>query len=450
MVKFFKVNNKSAQANLVGKELTVIIERLDDHGRGVCYVNKKAIFIEYVLPDEKVTIKIIEQNSKFIKAKLLKVLIPSKQREKPKCTHFYSCGGCDLQHIKAQQQRDFKQQKIEKLFNRQNIQQNLPWQPSLHFQPYGYRRKSRIGVQYNKAGEAIVGYRQSNTNNLVNIKSCPILLDAASHLFPILKKVIDSLKSRKSIGHIECLVVNQDDNKVQLHLVIRQLSSLNDNDKILWQAAANKYHWQLWFDDGKTINKFPDEKYSQELSYHLLDDSKIAFGVNDFIQVNHQINQAMVEQAIQWLALENSDIVLDLFCGLGNFSLPMAKKAKRVYGIEGVQAMVDKAKLNASVNNLTNCSFFQMDLNSPWQTDSWQETKFSKVLLDPARAGAEFAVREIAKLRPKLIVYVSCEPTTLARDSAILLQQGYKVIKIAIMEMFSQTKHVETMVLFED
>lgn len=451
MVKFFKVNNnKSPQANLVGKELTIIVERLDDNGRGVGYFNKKAIFIDYALPSEKVTIKVTEQNSKFIKAKLLKIVEPSDKRVKPQCSHFYSCGGCDLQHLQEEEQRNFKQQKIDKLFNRQNIFQRLPWQYSLSFQPYHYRRKTRIGVQYNKAGEAIVGYRQSNTNNLINIKNCPVLLDVASDIFPILKEVIDSLEGIKSIGHIECLVTNLDEsNKEQLHLVIRQLISLNENDKKIWQSAALKYHWRLWFDNGKEVKPLFEIDSPNTLFYHLLDGSKITYNVNDFIQVNHEINQTMVAQAITWLALENTDKVLDLFCGLGNFSLPIAKQVKVLYGVEGVQTMVNKAKHNANINNINNCSFHQMDLNSPWQMNNWQETEFNKVLLDPARAGAEFAVSEIAKFSPQLIVYVSCDPSSLARDSAILIQQGYKIEKIALMEMFSQTKHAETMVLFQ-
>ena len=187
---------------------------------------------------------------------------------------------------------------------------------------------------------------------------------------------------------------------------------------------------------------------NKALNYALTDTIDIGFTVHDFIQVNHLVNQQMVEQAQAWLALDESDVVLDLFCGLGNFSLPIAQQVNSVVGIEGVESMVEKAQENALKNNLSNCHFYQADLNSDWQNQSWVKQKYTKVLLDPARAGAYQALVQLLTFKVDKILYVSCDPASLARDAKLLIEHGYKIEKIALMDMFSQTKHVETMVMF--
>jgi 23S rRNA (uracil1939-C5)-methyltransferase len=186
-----------------------------------------------------------------------------------------------------------------------------------------------------------------------------------------------------------------------------------------------------------------------ELSYVLEDEINIHFSNTDFIQVNQQVNLRMITQALDWLKPEANDQILDLFCGLGNFSLPLAKRVAKVVGVEGVQLMVNKAQANAQLNNIDNCQFYQADLNSQWLSNSWAKNNFTKVLLDPARAGAEQAVEQITQLNVATILYVSCDPTTLAIDSQHLLEKGYSIVKIGLIDMFSQTKHVETMVLFQ-
>ena len=285
------------------------------------------------------------------------------------------------------------------------------------------------------------------------------MVEPLNVIFPLLKKLLAQLTVQSAIGHIEVIQADivetilaeqrQKDNHVVL--VIRQLKSMNETDIELWQSYARKYRWQVIIDDGNKQLPLVSTKdeHSAVLSYALADKSKIYFASSDFIQINHQVNNAMISQALAWLNLSASDNVLDLFCGLGNFSLALAKQAKLVVGIEGVQVMVEKASHNALVNGLDNCQFYQADLNSSWLLDSWAKDQvFDKVLLDPARAGAEQAVSQIAKLHIPSVLYVSCDPATLARDSAILIAQGYKLEKISLMDMFAQTKHVETMVLF--
>ena len=267
------------------------------------------------------------------------------------------------------------------------------------------------------------------------------------------------LTVKSAIGHIEVIQADiiemngqtKEQHNNQVVIVVRQLKPMNETDVELWLSHAQQYGWHVIIDDGNKQQPLvtPIVAGSSVLSYELADSSKVQFSSSDFIQINHQVNNAMIDQALAWLNISATDNVLDLFCGLGNFSLALAKYAKCVVGVEGVQGMVDKATQNALVNNLGNCQFYQADLNSDWLTGPWAKShKFNKVLLDPARAGAEQAVLQIATLEIPSVLYVSCDPATLARDSALLISKGYKIEKISLMDMFSQTKHVETMVLF--
>lgn len=464
MANFFKENTKK-QVNKQSKQTnTVTIDKLDLNGCGVGRYQQKPIFVTGSLPSETVDVRIIEQKNKYILAKLLNVNKPSEYRVAAKCQHFSLCGGCDLQHLDYAEQLLFKQKKIVELFSRSGVSSELinqlPWQKPIESSQWHYRRKARIGVQFDKNSQAIIGFRQKATNQLISIKSCPILVKPASDIFPLLKALLAKLTVKKAIGHIEVLaadVVDDDDKINHLTLMIRQIRPINAHDRQLWQAYAEKYAWTVQFVENKKGQDNSDEQIStsvaqlnhSELSYKLHDDIHIHFSNMDFIQINQPVNLAMIEQALAWLIPEPEDQVLDLFCGLGNFSLPLAKKVAKVVGVEGVQLMVDKAQANAKSNGIDNCQFYQADLNSQWLSSDWAKNNFTKVLLDPARAGAEHAVEQISQLNISTILYVSCDPTTLARDSQILLEKGYTVVKIGLIDMFSQTKHVETMVLFQ-
>lgn len=458
MANFFKPKPTSQN---VGQQISITIDKLNDQGCGVGRYQKKPIFVEGTLPLEKVEVKITEKKSKYFQGKLIAIKQESSDRVDPKCKYFYRCGGCDLQHLNYVEHLNFKQNKVETLFSREGVLANrderLPWQPAITSQAYHYRRKARIGVQYNKKGDAIVGFRQKGTNQLVSINECVVLTPLLSHIFNPLKKLIATLSLSQSIGHIEVIDTEK------LTVVVRQLKALNAVDTNLWQLAAQKNAWNVLIDSGDALLPLPplnhelspadvgvttaDESLN-ELSYRLSDELNIKFNANDFIQVNHDVNAKMVEQAINWLNLSPADVVLDLFCGLGNFSLPIASRVTKVIGVEGMQSMVDKASHNALQNNLDNCDFYQANLNSAWSEQAWINTPFTKVLLDPARAGAWEAVNELVPLKIPTLLYVSCDPQTLARDAQYLTSQGYKIKKIALMDMFSQTKHIETMVLF--
>ncbi|WP_159818626.1 23S rRNA (uracil(1939)-C(5))-methyltransferase RlmD [Colwellia sp. 20A7] len=469
MANFFQVSNKKSVKAQEKQKLTVKVERLDSNGCGVAYYQSKPVFIHGTLPNENVDAKVVEQKSKYTLAKLLTINKASQHRVIAKCQHFTLCGGCDIQHLEYSQQLDFKKNKIIELFSRSgvagNIVATLPWQAPIVSSPWEYRRKARIGVQFDKHSQATIGFRQKATNQLAAIKSCPVLVEPAANIFPLLKTLINKLSVKKAIGHIE--IISTDDLDTtdlatvdinsttkplkKLTLIIRQIRAINEHDRKLWQEYAEKNCWNIYFQTNDS-NKENINKSSlvsaDSLSYRLANGIQINFSSTDFIQINQQVNMAMVEQALDWLSPQKNDDILDLFCGLGNFSLPLAQQAKQVIGVEGVQSMVDKASANAKFNHIDNCRFFQADLNSEWLSNAWAKHEFNKVLLDPARAGAEFAVEQVIKLNIPTILYVSCDPTTLARDSQLLILKGYKIEKIGLIDMFSQTKHVETMVLF--
>jgi 23S rRNA (uracil1939-C5)-methyltransferase len=461
MANYFKASNKKT---LVGQTLSIKIERLDHQGCGVIksskLAGKKPIFVAGALPNERVNIKITAQKSKYLQAKLLEVIQSSEHRIEPGCQHYLRCGGCDLQHISIAEQLVFKQQKVSDLFHRQGVDATLPWQETIKSTPWHYRRKARLGVQYDKLDQITLGFRKKATNSLTPIKNCPVLVEPLAKLFPTIKKQLTQLTLTRSVGHIE--VISTD----VVSFIIRQLKPLNQKDTQLWQDFALAENVQLFIDDGKTIKALTAVKpLAYTLSTQTISHSEVTqdgefinmvFTPDDFIQVNHQVNNEMVKQALVWLALEPDDNVLDLFCGLGNFTLPIAKQVNSVIGVEGVASMTKRAADNAALNQLDNCHFFHADLNSTWQGQPWADKAFNKVLLDPARAGAYEAILQLLTFNQskntadqiKMILYVSCDPATLARDASLLLEQGFTLKKIALMDMFAQTKHVETMVLF--
>lgn len=436
MANFFKASPKKKPNT---QHLTVTVSRLDPQGCGVAFQGEKPIFIEGALPNEAVEVSIYEQKSKFSKAKLLRVITASADRTDVKCRHYFQCGGCNLQHMGYQPQLAYKQDKIIQLLSRQALNESLPWQEPIVSEPWHYRRKARIGVQYNKHGEAIVGFRQRESNHLIGIKSCPVIVETFDNIFAELKNVLAKLSGKNAVGHVEIIAANEN------VVVVRQLVKLSMQDQQLWQEFSSKNNWVVYFDYGDKVLPLTEDK---TLFYSLTNDIKIEFSVNNFIQVNHLVNQQMVAQAQTWLALDDKDIVLDLFCGLGNFSLPIAQQVNTVVGIEGITSMVEMAQENADKNGINNCQFYQADLNGDWQEQHWAKQKYTKVLLDPARAGAYQALMQLLPLKIKQVLYVSCDPASLARDAKLLIEHGYKIEKIALMDMFSQTKHVETMVMF--
>ncbi|WP_068546743.1 23S rRNA (uracil(1939)-C(5))-methyltransferase RlmD [Thalassotalea crassostreae] len=437
MVNFYKPKAVKKQQNRL---ITVEINSLDINGDGVSRIGKKPVFISGALPGEKVEAKVSEEKSKYLRARAIKIYQQSEQRVEPKCRHFYQCGGCDLQHMSSDAQIAYKQKKVATLFSRNADLNDLPWQAPLISEQWNYRRKARIGVQYNKLNQTTIGFRQKGSNVLTPVKSCHLLPSIFADEFSAFHELLDNFTSHRAISHIEIIDAERP------AVIFRQVAKLTAHDLALLEKFSTSKDYQLLLQTDNAIVDLNKQKPGL-FSYDICG-SQLQFSESDFVQVNSHLNIAMVEQAIDYLQLEASDTVLDLFCGLGNFSIPMAKMVNKVIGVEGVQAMVDRAQSNAQLNQLSNCEFLQADLNVEKDRFDWLNSDIDKVLLDPARAGAFNAVKNIVELNVNLILYISCDPATMTRDAKILFEHGYKLEKLSLMDMFSQTRHVETMALF--
>ncbi len=424
----------------------VQIEAMSHEGRGIAHIGGKTVFVFGALKGEEVRIQIQKTNRNYDQAITLDVIQASAKRVQPKCAAFEVCGGCSLQHMDNVDQVVFKQQSLLEMMEhaRIDVGQVLP---PLRSQAWGYRRKARLGVKYvRKKGRALVGFRERNTRYLADMSSCEVLVPEVGHRLHALASLIESLEARESIPQIE---VASDDHHVAL--VFRNLRDLSDADteKLIDFARDNEFWIQLQPGGPNSItNLYPPE---QPLYFSPLenDDIKIGFKVIDFTQVNTGINQQMVKQVLSFLDLKCTDRVLDLFCGLGNFSLPIARRCSTLTGVEGDLAMVTRARQNALEHGIVNSDYFVADLTRLDPDAGWMKQQYDKILIDPPRSGALEIVNSIARFNARVLVYVSCQPSSLVRDSKIICDNGYRLSHLGIIDMFPQTAHVESMAVFE-
>ncbi|NGZ65933.1 23S rRNA (uracil(1939)-C(5))-methyltransferase RlmD [Vibrio aestuarianus subsp. cardii] len=436
MARFFQPKKKT---QLETKHQTVLIERLDHQGAGIAYQQKKPIFIDGALPGEQVLIQLSESKSKFSRGQLIKVLKPSEQRIDAFCPHYSQCGGCDLQHLTHEAQIEHKQQTLSQLMAK-FAGQTLTLSEPVSGPDKGYRRRARISLLWDKKQQQLLfGFRKKQSKQIVNITDCSVLEPQLNQLLAPLKALLTTFKQQEQLGHVELVLGEQG-----AVIVLRHLKALAPEDKQALLEFAAQHQ--------ATLYVVPQSEQLEILSGKEATYSEggviIPFLPSNFIQVNRYVNQKMVEQAMDWLQISPEDRVLDLFCGLGNFSLPIAKRAQFVVGVEGVDEMVTQAQQNATHNNINNIAFYQANLEQDLSSQGWAKEKFAKVLLDPARAGAVGIVDQLSRLGAKSVVYVSCNPATLARDSQSLISQGYKLVKLGMLDMFPHTSHLESMALF--
>ena len=442
MAQFFKAAPTKSAKNRILKNIR--IEKLDHQGRGIAYFQNKPLFIDGGLIGETLDIQILESKKRYSKGLIKKINQASELRVEAPCPHYNECGGCHLQHISHASQIDIKSAGLISLFERFAKQAPEQLAPAVIDKPWGYRRTARFGLQFDKKSKQLkMGFRRALTNDLIDQQVCPVLLPQLERLIVPLKKILNSLKSRAELGHIELTFSDQG-----VVILLRHLKVLPESDVQLLRQFLESEQLHFFAQDSK--HALSCLSGSDQLSYQLKEwECTLNFSPTDFLQVNGQVNQKMVAQALNWLAVAKEDVVLDLFCGLGNFTLPLAKQVTKVVGIEGVQKMVDRAADNTALNGLSNASFYQADLSAADVAKQvWATENFNKVLLDPARAGAFECMLFITKLKPSHIVYVSCDPLTLARDSQLLLENGYKLDKLGLLDMFPQTGHMESMALF--
>lgn len=425
--------------------LTLTIERLSHEGRGIAKYEGKTVFVTDALPGEQVVAKVCYQKKQLLEAETLEVLQASPERTTPICEVYGRCGGCSLQHMASSQQLVHKEAVLlEQLKHFGHVVPNVV-APPLQGPTAGYRHKARLGVRYvAKKGGVLVGFRERNGKFLMDMSHCPVLHPSIGEKITAWRALLASLAVKAEIPQIELAVAGE-----ETAVVVRHLVPLPEEDLQKLIHFAQTHHYRLYGQIGG-----PDTmtllwpKAAGDLQYRLpAFDITIALAPNDFTQVNHELNQKMIQQAIDWLDLQPHDRVLDLFSGLGNFTLPMARQCAYVLGVEGDQPMVNKAKYNAALNQVTNVDFHAANLFEP-QAKALQfaEKQFTKVLLDPPRAGAETMMHELANLGVNHVVYVSCNPATFARDVGILVNHyGYRLDKVGIMDMFPHTAHTETM-----
>lgn len=429
--------------------MNIEITKLSHDGRGVARDNAgKTLFIDGVLPGETVSYTITRSKRRFNEGVATDILNPSQQRVIPKCAHFLTCGGCAQQHISSEAQLESKQQTL--LEQLEHFGQVKPANilPPLTGPIWGYRNKARLGVRYViKKEKVLVGFRERYKNYLAELDQCEVLHPKIGLLITPLRDLIRTLAAYQEIAQVEVAIGDD-----RMALVFRNMVPLAPTDEQLLIAFAVQHDCDIYLQPGKpeSIFKLWPQDGVERLYYSLpAYNLNLGFYPLDFTQINPELNRKMIAQAISLMQLNSEDHILDLFCGLGNFTLAMATIAASVVGVEGSATMVERGYENAQRNNLTNVNFYAADLTTDQQSAVWAKQRYTKVLIDPPRTGAAEILPLIAGLGVDMILYVSCNPATLARDSGILTQQyGYKLQHVGVMDMFAHTLHVEAMALF--
>ena len=429
-----------------------LVESLDHEGRGVAHVDGKAVFIEGALPRELVHYQPSRKKKNFETAKLLKILRVSPDRIAPGCRFYEICGGCAMQHIDSRLQVAAKQRVLED--NLARIGKVVPERilPPIYAAQWQYRHRARLSVNYvAKKGGVLVGFREKKSSYVADMHSCEVLAGGVGRMIDPLREVMSSLDIRDRIPQIEVAV-----GKCVTALVLRLLDPLTTNDEVKLKAFADLHRIQWWVQvkgPDTAVPWYPLD--APDLTYSLPEfDLELNFRPTEFTQVNHAVNRLMVKRAMDLLAPQPGEDIADLFCGLGNFSLPVARLGANVIGVEGSESLVQRATGNAMRNGLAQAArFFAADLYTDQEAAMKKIPAVTKMLIDPPRDGALEVCKLLGPdLRPELkrIVYVACSPGTLARDAGLLVHtQGFALKAAGVVNMFPHTAHVESIAMFE-
>lgn len=430
-----------------GDQAVATVASLSHDGRGVTRIDGKTVFIEGALPGEKVRFRYFNKYRNYDSGGLVDILEPSPDRVTPPCPHYGVCGGCDLQHLRPEAQIQAKQRIVAEQLAHLGKVEPQKWLAPITGPALGYRRRARLGVRHAPSqGGVVIGFRERRRSFIANLGTCPVLDPKIAALLPALRAVIGELSRPDRIPQIEVAVGDED-----FALVFRHLVPLQDRDREQLRAFGERHGAQIYTQRGgpdSAVALWPLEP--RGLYYRLPEfDVGIRFQPTDFVQINGVVNRATVDQAVQLLEPKRDEQVLDLFCGLGNFTLPLARCAGQVLGVEADADLVQRARENAQRHGMDNIEFRTADLYQETSPAPWGEFRPDKLLLDPPRSGAMEAIKALAEPLPSRIVYVSCYPATLARDSQYLVHVlGYRLEAAGVMDMFPQTSHVETMALF--
>ncbi len=439
----FQPSGGSRQAQVpVGKKQVLEIQRLANDGRGIAFEGGRTWFVDGALPGEQVEARVLSARSQVIEARAERILVASSERRSEPCAHARSCGGCSLQHLAHADQLALKQRALAEQLQRLAGVQPREWAAPLVGPEFGYRRRARIAVRWDAKSKALdVGFRAAASQAIVAIDHCPVLVAPLQPILRALPSLLRGLDRPQAVGHVELFSGSAS------AVLVRHTAPLGEADLARLQAFCREQQAQLWLQgEGEPQPLMAEQTLGYELPAW---DLHLAYRPGDFVQVNEPVNQAMIAQALDWLAPQAEERVLDLFCGLGNFALPLARRVREVVAVEGVAAMVERAAQNAAEHGLDNLRVVHADLTEPLGQAPWAQGGFAAVLLDPPRDGALQLVRQIGALGARRLLYVSCNPATLGRDSAELLAQGYRLSRAGVLDMFPQTAHVEAMALFE-
>ncbi|MGB5762204.1 MAG: 23S rRNA (uracil(1939)-C(5))-methyltransferase RlmD [Sedimenticolaceae bacterium] len=441
------MGRRRRRARLPEGEFEAEISSMGHDGRGVARVEGKATFVHGALPGEKVNFRYLNRRRSHDEGQVVSVIRPSEDRVEPRCDHYGVCGGCSLQHLEPSMQMQAKQAVLMDNFQQiGGVEPESVLPPIVNDSPWGYRRKARLGVKdVARKGKVLVGFRERGSSFVADLEKCHVLHPRVGELLPALSALVESLSISNRLPQIEMAM---DDERCVL--ILRILDPLSIEDEHLLKEFQASHAVVFYLQPGGPDTVAP-LSIGIDLHYHLPDyDVTLGFLPSDFTQVNTDINRKMIAHAMTLLELQASDRVLDLFCGIGNFTLPIARHCEQVVGVEGSAGLVERACANAGRNGISNAEFFTADLYSELLAEPWMQRHFDKALLDPPRSGALQVLPMLPKMGIKRIVYVSCYPGTLARDAGELVKKhGYRLVSAGVMDMFPHTAHVESIALFE-
>jgi 23S rRNA (uracil1939-C5)-methyltransferase len=421
------------------------VAALTHEGEGIIR-DGKAVFVGGALPGEVIRFRRVRSHRGHDEGQLLEIITASPDRVSPRCAHFGVCGGCALQHLDADRQIELKERELRDALERVAKVSAQTWLPPLRGPQWGYRRRARLGARYvPKKGRVVVGFRERLAPYIAALDHCEVVSPPVGALLAPLSALLTGLASRESIPQIEVAVAEN-----VTALVFRVLCALPEGDVAALRDFARQHSLRIYLQTGGLDTVAPLESGADlpPLRYSLPEFGvAYDFAPTDFVQINAAINAAMVSRVLSLLELDSQSRVLDLYCGLGNFTLPLARRAGAVLGIEGDAALVERARHNAGMNGLNNAQFLAADLtqtlpmNAPYLAGG-----FSHVVLDPPRAGALNVMPTIAHLAPRKVAYISCHPGSLARDIAVLVHEfGFALRAAGVLDMFPHTAHVESL-----
>lgn len=440
------MSRRSARSKAASRG-TVTIEDLASNARGVGHVDGKAVFVADALPGESVLYRPTRRKRGHDLAQLETLFSASPERVTPGCAHFGVCGGCALQHLGTDAQLTFKQAQLTAALARIGQVEADEMLAPLTAARWGYRRRARLGVKHvPKKGGTLVGFRERGAPYIAVLERCEVLVESVGTRLTDIARLIDSLSIRTKIPQIE---VAAGDNATALVFRVLATPTAGDIDALLVFGRA--FNFSIYLQPGNETTIAPLSDDAPALYYDLpAHDARLYFEPNDFVQIHAGINEKMVDQALALMAPGGDETVLDLFAGLGNFSLPLARRARRVVTVEGEPGLVERARANARANDLDNVEAHAANLFEPVRDAVWLDSGFDTVLLDPPRSGAAEILPAVAVRAPRRIVYCSCHPATLARDAGELVaNHGYRLTHAGVMDMFPHTAHIESMAVFE-